>query len=164
MPDTTLIVSVTGIVMSGVVGPAATAWATRRAQRQQFVRDREARRRDELLGLLDEAAATIGSGATRMRELAEAADAGTDPPAELRAWSETVFSTGQRLRLRLGADHDIVTSYERARALLVEVGQAGAAGTGQDRQVEAFEVARAEFLGASKKALDAPVSHKELKS
>lgn len=163
MANTTLIVSVTGIAVSGVVGPTMTAWAARRAQRHQFVRDREAKRRDELLGLLDEAAATIGSGATRMRQLAEAAAAGADPPPDLPAWSEKVFAIGQRLQLRLGGGHDIVKSYERARALLTELGRAGADGATDDPAVERFEQARGEFLGAAQKALEAKVSHKELK-
>lgn len=68
MVNTVLIASVTGIVVSGVVGPAVTSWAARRAARKQFVRDQNAKRRDDLRALLDEAASVLGVGSIRLRE------------------------------------------------------------------------------------------------
>jgi hypothetical protein len=60
--NTTLIAAVTGIGVSGVVGPMATAWATRRANRQQFERDQAAKRRADLQALIDVAAELLGAG------------------------------------------------------------------------------------------------------
>ncbi len=159
MADQTLIVSIVGIAVSGVVGPSATAWATRVAQRRQFVRDRGAKRRDELLQLLDEAASLVGLGAVRLRQtLAK------ETSDELRAWPERVFAMGQRLRLRLGPAHEIVTTYEVVRKTLVSAGksQATQPDTPEDeRTVEMFEMARAAFLDAAQQTLEAPIDDKE---
>jgi hypothetical protein len=159
MVSPTLIVSIVGIAVSGVVGPSATAWATRVAQRRQFIRDREAMRRDELLQLLDEAASLLGLGAIRIRQAVEMEIDDTS-----RAWPEAVFAMGQRLRLRLGPAHEIVTTYEEVRTTLVSAGEAQAAQRDQpdsEQGVQRFESARSAFLDAAQRALDAPISDKE---
>jgi len=120
--NTTLIAAVTGIVVSGVVGPSTTAWAARRAARSQFLRDRAAECREELRRLLDEAASVLGLGATRLRQAWEADRAGHQAP-ELQPWSEQVFMIGQRLRLRLPADDPIVVAYDTVRRNLVTAGE-----------------------------------------
>ena len=101
--DKTLIISVTAIIVSGVVGPSATAWAARRAARKQFIRDQAARRRGELRDLLDDAAGILGVGPIRLRQTWEVQQAGETLTDELRAWPDQVYVLGQRLRLRLGA-------------------------------------------------------------
>lgn len=118
MANTTLIVSITGIAVSGVVGPSTTAWASRRAARAQFLRDRAAARRDELRGLLDEAAIVLGLGGTRLRQAWEAEQAG-QALDQFRPWSEQVFTLSRRLRLRLAADDPIVAAYDVVRDRLV---------------------------------------------
>ena len=157
-----LIASVTGIVVSGVVGPAATSWGARRAARRQFIRDQVAHRRDDLRGLLDDAAAVLGVGPIRLRETWEAAQAGTMNEG-LRDWPDEVYVLGQRLRLRLDPADPIVTRYEAVRAALQDVGQIR---PGSDEQryeaaVTAFETARDAFLAASLARLDAPLREKE---
>jgi hypothetical protein len=52
----TLIVGVVGIVVSGILGPAASVWLSRKSARQQFKRDLIVARRDDLRQLVDEAA------------------------------------------------------------------------------------------------------------
>ena len=123
MANTTLIVSITGIAVSGVVGPSTTAWASRRAARAQFLRDRAADQRDELRTLLDQAASALGLGATRLRQAWESDQARGQDATGLQPWSEEVFTIGQRLRLRLRAEDPIVVAYDRVRQELVAAGE-----------------------------------------
>jgi hypothetical protein len=160
--NTTLIASITGIVVSGVVGPSTTAWASRRTARSQFVRDRAAERRDELRKLLDEAASVLGLAGSRLRQAWEADQAGrTDP--ELQPWSEQVFTIGQRLRLRLAADDPIVRAYDAVREQLVGASKLLSQHESEKYEdaIQAFEAAREHFLAASQKTLDAPITAKE---
>jgi hypothetical protein len=163
--NTTLIASITGIAVSGIVGPSTTAWATRRSARSQFLRDQAAERRDELRKLLDEAASVLGLGATRLRQAWESDRAGRQD-TNLQPWSEQVFTIGQRLRLRLRADDPIVVAYEIVRQKLVAAGglvsQPGA--ETYEAALREFEAARDRFLATSQAALDAPIDVKEDRS
>jgi hypothetical protein len=162
MADSTLIVSVTGILVSGVVGPTVTTWSARRASRRQFVRDRAAKRSEELGGILDEADSLLGLGATRLRETREAAEKGTMLSIELQAWPERVYVIGQRLLLRLGAADAVVLAFEQVRLNLVEAGECAVGNeAAHERAVDRFEGAREKFLVAARAKLDAPISEKE---
>lgn len=163
MANTILITSITGIVVSGVVGPAATAWAGRRAARKQFLRDQAAKRRDDLRALLDDAARVLGVGPIRLRETSEAQTVGAGLTAEQRAWPDQVFVIGQRLQLRLGAGHKVVTQYDAVRQALREAGQLAPDADRQRHEdaVSRFEAARDEFLAAAQAKLDEPISDKE---
>lgn len=108
----TLIASVTGIGVAGVVGPMASAWATRRANRQQFVRAQAADRRTDLRGLVDEASGLLGTGATKLRMAKEAIAAGQPEPAEINEWAVSVHLLKQRLLLRLPPDHAVIEAFE----------------------------------------------------
>jgi hypothetical protein len=94
MPDTTLIVSLAGIGASGVVGPAATGWATRRATRQQFERELARERHDDLAGLIDEAARLLSYGATNLRLIASAKSAGPSDAARASGMAGLGLSDG----------------------------------------------------------------------
>lgn len=126
------------------------------------MRDRAAARRDELRGLLDEAAAVLGLGGTRLRQAWEAEQAGHGLD-ELRPWSEQVFTLRQRLRLRLAADDPIVVAYEVVRDRLVTAGEL--ASQPEQAPYEAalteFEAARDAFLATCQAALDSPLSTAE---
>jgi len=161
--NTTLIVSVTGIVVSGVVGPTVTSWAARRAARKQFVRDQAARRREELLALLDEAASVLGLGPTRLRQTRELQRASAELPEQLRLWPEQVYVIGQRLRLRLGGADPVVRSYDTVRERLIEAGQLAVQDDEQQHEnaVLRFEAGRGEFLTTARAKLDAPIPEKE---
>jgi len=161
--NTTLIVSVTGIAVSGVVGPAATSWAARRAARKQFVRDQAAKRREELHGLLDEAASVLGLGPTRLRQTRELQRASVELPEDLRLWPEQVYVIGQRLRLRLGGADPVVRAYDTVRGRLVEAAQLAVQDDEQQHEnaVLRFEAGREEFLATARAKLDAPIPEKE---
>lgn len=168
MPDvanTTLLVSITGIVVSGIVGPSTTAWAARKAARAQFLRDRAAERRGELEKLLDEASSVLGLGATRLRQVWELERAGRKT-TEFQPWSEQVFLIGQRLRLRLRANDPIVLSYDAVRQKLVIAGELVSQSDVEryEAALVDFETAREGFLTTSQAALDAPISIEEDKS
>lgn len=160
--NTTLLVSVTGIVVSGVVGPTATSWAARRAARKQFVRDQAAKRREDLHALLDEAASVLGLGPTRLRQTRELERAGAELPEGLRLWPEQVYAIGQRLRLRLGGSDPVLQAYDVVRERLIEAAQLAAQDDAQhENAVLRFEASREEFLARARAKLDAPISERE---
>jgi hypothetical protein len=160
LADTIVYTSIVGIVVSGVVGPAATAWGTRRAARKQFIRDREAKRREDLRELLDEAASLLGVGAIRLRELREASGAGETLPDEVRAWPASVYTMGQRLQLRLGRNNEVVSKYDQVRQRLVET-DGVTDRDGHENAIRRFEGARDCFLEAARTELAKPIKDKE---
>jgi len=136
--NTTLIVSITGIAVSGVVGPSTTAWAARRAARSQFLRDRAADRRNELRSLLDQAASVLGLGATRLRQAWEADHAGGSGTTDLQPWSEEVFTTAFASMM--------IAAGVNAKALSTYMGHAGVAIT-YDRYGHLMPGSEAEAAG-----------------
>ncbi len=163
MANTTLVVSVTGIVVSGVVGPTVTSWGARRAARKQFVRDQAAKRREELHALLDEAASVLGLGPTRLRQTRELQRASAELPEELRLWPEQVYVIGQRLRLRLGGADPVVQAYDTVRERLIEAAQLAMQDDAQQHEnaVLRFEAGREAFLATARAKLEAPIPEKE---
>lgn len=153
--------SVTGIVVAGVVGPSATAWATRRASRSQFVRDREAARRDDLRALFDEAAKVLGVGPIRLRQTWE--QNRDEATAKLvRAWPEEVYVVGQRLRLRLGAGSPVVAAYGTVREGLRAAGEIPPADEAHhEAALDRFETDHNAFLAAALARLNEPIPDKE---
>lgn len=162
MADSTLIVSVTGILVSGVVGPAVSTWAARRTARRQFLRDRAAGRMAELGSILDEAASLLGLGVTRLRQTREASLAGSQLGEDLRTYPEEVYVVGQRLRLRLGGEDPIVKAFEEVRASLVEASECPDDDeSAHEAAAVCFEENRERFLTAARARLSAPISEKE---
>jgi hypothetical protein len=154
MADSAVVVGVTGIVVSGVVGPSVAAALARRSRSREFHREQVAARRGEFRKLLDEAASLLASGPTNLRILREqVAGAELD---NARAWLSEVFPIGQRLQLWLPADDRVVTSYERVRERLVEAAQAGPA-PAADVILDRFEHERAAFLDRAREALLSPI-------
>ena len=154
--NSTLIIGVTGIVVSGIVGPAAAARFARQAQTRDFGRAQAAGRRDALRLLLDQAAVLLASGATNLRMLQEK---GADPD-QLRAakeWQMQIFPIGQRLQLWLPHDDPVVIAYERVRERLIEAGKVGH-GHDPEQQLQQFEAARREFLELARKKLLEPIT------
>jgi hypothetical protein len=156
MANTAVVASVTGIVVAGVVGPMATAWATRRANRQQFERDQTAKRRADLRDLIDEAAKLLGAGATNLRLASEASTTGKEEPAEVREWAANVHLLKQRLLLRLPPSNAVMQSFESVLTALETIGRA----EGRDylHALKQFESARGRFLEEARTALSAPIS------
>ena len=156
MSNTTLIAPVTGIGAAGVVGPMATAWATRRANRQQFERDQAAKRRADLRDLIDEAAVLLGAGAMNLRLAKEAAAAGEDDPPTVREWAAKVHLLKQRLLLRLPEEHDVMHRYEDVLETLETISRAD--GREFLDALKAFEKAQARFLEESRQTLISPIT------
>jgi hypothetical protein len=160
MANATLIASVTGIGVSGVIGPWLNAWVTRRANRQQFAQQRAGIAREDLTALVDEAAELLASGATNLRLDAEARRKGLKPPAEVQEWTGKVFPLQQRLRLRVPANDPLVAGYERVREALLVVAEAADEGAAT-RAIESFEAERDRFLDAARQRLARPVPDSE---
>lgn len=153
----TIWVSIAGIAVSGVLGPQITTWATRRANRRQFDRDQNAKRRDDLRTILDEAAVLLASGTTNLRLTLENAKSGQADSEELANWRRQVFPMSQRLRLRLSGDNEVVRAYDDAREALIETG-------GETNNIDAaisnFETQRNRFLDTARKELDKRIPEK----
>jgi hypothetical protein len=152
----TLVVAIVGIGVSGFVGPAATAWATRRANRQQFERDQKAKRRDDFRDLVDDAAKLLGAGVTNLRRSRDAKSAGEDDPPDVNEWATQVHLLKQRLLLRRGSDTPVMTSYEEVLEALAAVGSADAEPE-YDAAVATYEQCMEAFLATARAAISAPV-------
>lgn len=158
MADSTVVLGVTGIVVSGVVGPTVASWLARSARTREFHREQVADRRDELRELLDEAASLLASGPTNLRTLHDARPDAEDLQ-QVRSWLSQVFPIGQRLQLWLPADHAVVVAYEQVREHLVAAAGAGTADS-KDSMIEPFEQARRSFLDLSRQTLLSPIPEK----
>jgi hypothetical protein len=151
--STAVTLGVTGIVVSGIVGPALAAWFSGRGEQQRFAREQLQRRREDLRVLVDEGAVLLGAGETNLR-LAHEAVARRDPePAEVKEWGGAVHLLGQRLLLRLSRDDEVVVAYEAVRDALLRVGEAYGDERRYPAAVAAFEERRAAFLDKAREAL-----------
>jgi hypothetical protein len=153
----TLVVAIVGILASGLIGPAATAWATRRANRQQFERDQRAKSRDDFRALVDDAAKLLGAGVTNLRLCREAKERDADEPEEVKEWASKVHLLRQRLLLRRSSEDSVLTSYVTVLDALGNVGSSD----GEDAYREAvtsYERSMETFLAAARSSLESPVA------
>lgn len=157
----TLLVGVVGIVVSGILGPAASVWLSRKSARQQFKRDLIVARRDDLRQLVDEAALLLGAGGTNLRLLNEASNRNIPPPAAASEWARSVFPLGQRLRLRLPEEHYVVRAYDDVRQKLTDAQEAISDEAAFNKALDRYEQARTSFLDAARVAVQAPVNEEE---
>jgi hypothetical protein len=147
------IIAVTGITVSGIVGPFVATWGHRRADRQRFEREQLRRRREDLRAVLDQGAVLLGAGQTNLRLAHEAVSRGEAEPADVREWASEVHLLGQRLLLRLSNRDPVVVKYEQVRAALVSVGESYGDEAAYSQTVDAFEARRSEFLEEARAAL-----------
>lgn len=152
--NATVVVSAVGILVSGIIGPAISSWAGRRADAQRFQRDQAGRRRDDLRAVVDDAARLLAVGATRIRSIREARAVHAAEPAEVREWASSVHVLQQRLLLRVPATDEVATTYEAVRGSLIALEEEGA---DLDRAVGDFEAKRDKFLAAARRALESSV-------
>jgi hypothetical protein len=137
----------------------ATAWATRRANRQQFERDQAARRRADLRDLIDEASVLLGAGAMNLRMAKEAAAEGSEEPPAVREWAAKVHLLKQRLLLRLPKEHQVMGSYENVISALETISRV----EGREYLValKNFEAAQSSFLEVARQELSSPISESD---
>lgn len=155
MADSAVLLGVTGIVVSGVVGPGVAAWLAHRSRSREFHRQQVAERRNELRILLDEAAGLLASGPTHLRIL-RAPGAHADDLDRAHDWLAQVFPIGQRLQLWLPVDHPVVTAYETVRERLIAAAEGGT-GHVDDALLDQFEDERRRFLDVSRTTLAEPI-------
>jgi hypothetical protein len=159
----TLIVGVVGIVFSGFVGPSVVAFFTARRERSRDKRALIAARRDDLRAVVDEAAGVLGGAVTALRPLLAAEMTGEESPKEPRDFLGALVPLGQRLQLRLPAEHDVIKSYDLARDKLLALADATESQAAFDAAIEQFEASRKVFLDEARNVLQAPVDEgKEL--
>jgi hypothetical protein len=139
----TAAISIVGIAVSGVIGPGFAAYWARSRQKDDHRHAHAEKEHDDLTALLDSAAASLASGATRLRK----AKSGDEPG--LDAWAEDVHATYERLLLRVAADDPVAIAYEEARDRLNELADVFAspsAGSEEDAAIAAFKQARTTYL------------------
>jgi len=144
---------VTGIVVSGIAGPAVSSWFNRRGDQQRFARDQLQRRRDDLRAIFDEGAALLGAGETNLRLAHEAASQGVGELVAVREWAGRVHLLGQRLLLRLSEDDPVVVAYEAVRGALIAVGETYGDDVRYQPAVASFENKRGDFLDKARTSL-----------
>lgn len=154
--DSALIASVTGIVVAGVVGPAISSWAVRRADAQRFKREQRGKQRDDLRAVVDEAAALLAVGATNIRRLQEARASNGEEPEDVRDWASNVHALQQRLLLRVDPLDPVATAYQEVRDALIALDQPQSQAL--EEAVHEFEAKRLAFLSAARAALETVIS------
>lgn len=153
----TLVVGVVGIVFSGLIGPSVAAgWVSRRERRRDHDAAVEGRRQD-LRTVIDEAAKILGGAVSHLRPLLAAKQANAPLPAEPADLLKELVPLGQRLQLRLPADHPVLKTYEGARMGLIEVSHADSSQAEFNEAADEFEALRSNFLDAARDALQAPI-------
>jgi hypothetical protein len=159
MADNALVLGVTGIVVSGVIGPAISAWFSQNSQTKTFNRAQAAVRRDSLRSVIDDAAVALASGATNIRIL-QTQSPSSEQYRAADEWSLRIYPIGQRLQLWLQSEDPVVVSYDRVRDELTKI---SAASTPKDKEtlIENFEGERAKFLTLARERLRMPISSKE---
>jgi hypothetical protein len=153
-----VVLGVTGIVVSGVVGPLVVGWMSRRGDLQRFERDQQQRRREDLQAVVDDGAVLLGAGETNLRLAHEAASRDTAPPADVGEWARNVHLLEQRLLLRLPANDPVVTKYEAVRKALIAVGETYGDEARYPQAVTDFEARRSEFLDEARAALERTIT------
>ncbi len=151
MDSTAVTVAVTGIVVSGVLGPVITSLVSHVSDARKFARDTARRRRDELRGVLDEAAVLLSAGPRMVRHLTAPGAPGHREAVE---WSASVYPMRERLVLRLPANHPVVAAYDRVRDALTALAETA---LDEESTMRAFEAARDSFLAEARQLLEAPI-------
>jgi len=149
-----VILGVTGIVVSGVIGPAIAFIAARNGDRRRYALDARQRQHEDLQKVVDDGAVLLGAGQTNLRLAQEAVSAGGEVPAEVKEWSSQVHLLGQRLLLRLPASDPIIISYEAVREALLALGKSYGDEERYEQAAGEFETRRDEFLTEARANLD----------
>ncbi len=125
MPDWT---AITGIVVSGVVGPAAAAWLAMRRSEREHQYARVLSDRAELRHLLDEAEQAMRAAERvavlvpmMLRRWTRPASRASPQIDELRELLREVDRHVGRLSLRLGRENPVATLYREAFEALLKV-------------------------------------------
>jgi hypothetical protein len=114
-----LVLEVTGIVVSGVVGPVVVAYAVTSGDRRRLVEQEAEDDRDDLLKVLEESGSLLGSIAVGIQQLA--ADTRAAMPSELHDLTSRLYLIRERLLFRLRPDGPIVESLDRILDVLKEL-------------------------------------------
>lgn len=154
----TLIVGVVGIIVSGFVGPTVTGWLTGRRERAKDARGRVASQRDDLRGVLDDAAIALAAAVSNLRPLLDAQLAGREPPEKPADFLRSLIALEQRLRLRVPATDPLVQTFADVRAKLLDLSRATSSQEEWDAGVQDFEATRATFLEAGRTTVHAPIT------
>ena len=148
-----VVVEVAGILVSGIVGPVFVSLSTRYSERMRLMKEEGERRRDELHGVVEEAAKTLGEGSLTLREAERAAAFGDPEPPELGEWSNRVYLIEQRLLLRLQPDDPVIKRLDDVLEILDGISDERRSGSSQGGVVRRYDEAQRQFLAEARAAL-----------
>jgi hypothetical protein len=146
----TAAISIAGIAVSGVIGPGVAAHWARTRQADDHKHAHVEKEHDDLTTLLDSAAVTLASGATRLRRARSSEEPG------LEVWAGEVHATYERLLLRVPVEDPVAVAYKAARDRLTDLADVIAAESGnaqEEAATVAFERARSSYLDQARACL-----------
>jgi hypothetical protein len=155
--NSTLVVGVVGIVVSGFIGPTVTAYFTGRREQSKDARALAVARLDDLRDVLDDATKVLSGAVGRLRPLLAADLAGQELPKDPADFLRSLGPLGHRLRLRLSDRDSVVSSFDEAVGQLRDIAQATKSQASFDAAVAEFDAARDRFLACSREKLDADI-------
>jgi len=153
----TLLISLTSVVVSGLLGPTVIALWTAKRERDRDARDAVVSRRDDLRELLDETARTLAVAATHLRRVVAAQQDGAPPPDDQVEFLSKLAPFRLRLQLRLPDDHPILTAYEAVVTALTELENSTKSKLVWAAALDDFESKRKAYLQAGRAAVQAPI-------
>lgn len=153
----TLVVSIVGIVVSGVFGPWVVGSLAAKRELRRDRRTLAIARRDDLRGLLDEAAVVLGAAVSHLRPLLAAQQNDEALPEGQKETLGSLKPLGQRICLRLDEKHEVVKTYEDACEALRAIQGETESIERWDAAVEVFETKRSAFMDAGRRAVHAPI-------
>lgn len=156
--NSTVVVSITAVVFSALVGPSVTAYFLGKRERSKDRRSVLATHREDLRGVLDECAVVFASAIGKLRKVLDASLKGETPPTEPAEFLAAIPSLGQRLRLRLPEGHVVVKEFDNAKLKLLAIPTKVSSQDEFDDAVDDFESSRQKFLEAGRTAVQAPIS------
>lgn len=158
--NSTLLVGVVGVLVSGLLGPSvAGAWSAKR-ERDRDHRGLVGSRREDLRGVLDEAARLLAAAIPNVKKLMAAKATAEPMPEGPRDLLAELVPLSQRIQLRLPGAHPVVGAFEAARKALLDLSRSDGSQDDFDRAADAFEARRSAFLGTCRDALQGEITRK----
>jgi hypothetical protein len=150
--NSTLIIALFSIAVSGLLGPSVAAWFTSRRERNKDHRLAVNAERENLRDLLDELAQVLATGVAQVNTLASPTrDPSLEEIAEAQDFLRNLAPLGQRLRLRLPEGDPVILAFEKARSSLEQLEDTSQ--TDWDEAVFKFEEDRERFLETGRLAV-----------
>jgi len=150
--NSTLIIALFSIAVSGLLGPSVAAWFTSRREKDKDHRLAINAERENLRDLLDELAQVLAVGVAQVNILANPKIYPSDDEIkEAKDFLRNLAPLEQRLRLRLPEGDAVILAFEKARTSLQQLEKTPL--EHEDEAIATFEKDRERFLEAGRLAV-----------